>query len=109
MYVRAVIKSYYLICRFINNATGIQTIFEPLNGYRIKEKLPANLSEFKLEIGIPVILQEGKDITIVTYGSMCRIAQDAIKILNEHNISCELIDVQSLLPFDIHHSIVESL
>jgi pyruvate/2-oxoglutarate/acetoin dehydrogenase E1 component/TPP-dependent pyruvate/acetoin dehydrogenase alpha subunit len=84
-------------------------VIEPLNGYRIKEKLPANLNDFKLEIGIPEILQEGKDITLVTYGSMCRIAQDAIKILNEHNISCELIDVQSLLPFDIHHSIVESL
>jgi len=84
-------------------------IIEPLNGYRTKEKLPGNLGKFKLPIGIPEILSEGSDVTIVTYGSCVRIAQEAIQQLQQMEISCELIDVQSLVPFDIHHSIVKSL
>lgn len=84
-------------------------IIECLNGYRLKEKLPSNLGEFKVPIGIPEVICEGNDITIVTYGSCCRILLDAVKQLLQFDISCEVIDVQSLLPFDIHHSIKESL
>jgi 2-oxoisovalerate dehydrogenase E1 component len=84
-------------------------IIEPLNGYRLKEKMPENIGEFHVPVGIPEMLSEGTDITVVTYGSCVRIAMDAIRQLKEFNISCELIDVQSLLPFDIRHTIVESL
>ena len=84
-------------------------VVEPLNGYRLKENQPINFGEFKTPLGIPEVMQEGSDVTIVTYGSCIRIAQDAIKMLQEHNISVELIDVQTLLPFDINHQIVESV
>ncbi|MFO7978966.1 MAG: transketolase C-terminal domain-containing protein, partial [Bacteroidales bacterium] len=84
-------------------------IIEPLNAYRLKEPLPSNIGEFTTPLGEPEILREGTDITLVTYGSCVRIAQDAIEQLNEFDISVELIDVQSLLPFDINHTIVESL
>jgi pyruvate/2-oxoglutarate/acetoin dehydrogenase E1 component/TPP-dependent pyruvate/acetoin dehydrogenase alpha subunit len=84
-------------------------IIEPLNGYRIKEKLPNNLGEFCVPLGIPEILTSGDDVTVVSYGSTLRIAQEAVKQLAEVGISVELIDVQTLLPFDIHHSIVKSL
>lgn len=84
-------------------------IIEPLNGYRLKEQMPSNLSEFKMPLGIPEVLNEGSDITLVSYGSTLRVAQEAIKTLAEHGISVELIDVQTLLPFDINHSIFESV
>ncbi|HEY1040504.1 MAG TPA: thiamine pyrophosphate-dependent enzyme [Bacteroidia bacterium] len=84
-------------------------VVEPLNAYRLKERVPANFGEFCVPLGIPEVLNEGSDITIVTYGSSVRVAQDAIKMLNEVGISVELIDVQTLLPFDINHSIVESI
>lgn len=84
-------------------------IIEPLNAYRIREKHPINLGEFTLEPGVPEILKEGKDITIVTYGSCVRIALEAIPQLEEFGISVELIDVQSLLPFDTRHNIYNSL
>ena len=84
-------------------------VVECLNGYRIKEKLPANIGEFTVPIGKPDVLRFGEDITLVTYGSCCRIAQEACDLLAEHGIRVELIDVQTLLPFDINHSIVESL
>jgi len=84
-------------------------VIEPLNGYRIKEKLPANLGEFCLPLGEVEILNQGTDVTLVTYGSCVRIAQEAINQLSEHGISVELIDVQSLLPFDINHDITASL
>ena len=84
-------------------------IIECLNGYRLKEKLPDNLDSFRVPVGVPEVLQEGTDVTLVTYGSCIRIAQDSIKMLEEAGISVELIDVQSLLPFDVHHQIVESL
>ncbi len=84
-------------------------VIEPLNAYRNKEKLPSNLGDFKIPIGVPEILQQGKDVTLVTYGSCVRIAQEALNILAEHNISVELIDVQSLLPFDINHMIADSI
>ncbi len=84
-------------------------IIEPLNGYRLKEKQPTNFGEYKAPLGIPEVLNSGTDITLVSYGSSLRIAQDAIKMLEEHGISVELIDVQTLLPFDIHHAIVDSV
>jgi pyruvate/2-oxoglutarate/acetoin dehydrogenase E1 component/TPP-dependent pyruvate/acetoin dehydrogenase alpha subunit len=84
-------------------------IVECLNGYRLKEKAPSNIGEFKVIPGYPEVLREGSDITLVTYGSCVRIAQEGIKLLEEAGISVELIDVQSLLPFDVDHSIVESL
>mgnify|MGYP000141269355 FL=1 len=84
-------------------------IVECLNGYRLKEKLPSNLTSFTVPVGVPETLQYGEDITVVTYGSCIRIAQEGIKLLQEKGISVELIDIQSLLPFDINHTIVESL
>ncbi|CAN5524804.1 alpha-ketoacid dehydrogenase subunit alpha/beta [soil metagenome] len=84
-------------------------IVECLNGYRLKEKLPSNPGKFRVPIGVPEILSEGNDLTIVTYGSCCRIVLEAIQQLNQLDISCEVIDVQTLLPFDINHSIISSL
>jgi pyruvate/2-oxoglutarate/acetoin dehydrogenase E1 component len=84
-------------------------VIECLNGYRIKEKMPANIGEFTVALGVPEILKYGEDITLVTYGSCVRIAQEAIELLANHGIRVELIDAQTLLPFDINHSIVESL
>lgn len=84
-------------------------IIECLNGYRLKEKLPDNIGEFTLPLGMPEVLREGDDFTIVTYGSMCRVVMDAAQALEDAGISCEVIDVQSLLPFDLNHTIVESL
>lgn len=84
-------------------------VIEPLNGYRLKEKLPQNLGEFTVPVGVPEILEEGNDVTLVTYGSCVRVAQEAMKQLQQCGISVELIDVQSLIPFDIHHIIAESI
>ncbi|MBK7969202.1 MAG: transketolase [Bacteroidetes bacterium] len=84
-------------------------IIEPLNGYRSKERLPVNIGEYKLAPGIPEVLREGDDITIVTYGSCCKIVLEAAKQLEQFDISCEVIDVQTLLPFDVNHMIVDSL
>ncbi len=84
-------------------------IIECLNGYRLKEQIPQNVGEFTVPLGVPEIIREGEDITVVTYGSMCRVVMDAAEHLAAVGISLEVIDVQSLLPFDIHHSIVESL
>jgi pyruvate/2-oxoglutarate/acetoin dehydrogenase E1 component/TPP-dependent pyruvate/acetoin dehydrogenase alpha subunit len=84
-------------------------VVEPLNAYRLKEKRPANLGDFRIPLGVPEILREGSDLTLVTYGSCVRIAQDAAAMLNERGIQVELIDVQTLLPFDIHHLIAESV
>jgi pyruvate/2-oxoglutarate/acetoin dehydrogenase E1 component len=84
-------------------------VIEALNGYRLKERLPDNIEEFTVPLGIPEVLREGRDLTIVTYGPLCRIAMDSADLLSEVDISAEIIDVQSLLPFDIHGKIVESL
>ena len=84
-------------------------VIECLNGYRLKEKLPANLPEFTVPLGIPDIIREGDDITVVSYGSTLRIVQEAAETLAGMDISCEIIDVQTLLPFDIDHAIVASL
>ncbi|HLG40605.1 MAG TPA: thiamine pyrophosphate-dependent enzyme [Chitinophagaceae bacterium] len=84
-------------------------VVECLNGYRLKEKLPSNLLEFTVPLGIPEVIKEGNDITIVSYGSVLRIIHEAVVMLEEQGISCEIIDVQTLLPFDIHHKILGSL
>jgi pyruvate/2-oxoglutarate/acetoin dehydrogenase E1 component len=84
-------------------------VIEPLNGYRLKEKLADNIGEYKLPLGVPEILNEGDDITIVSYGSTVKIAVDAVKQLSMHGISAELIDVQTLVPFDLKGTIIESL
>lgn len=84
-------------------------IVESLNGYRLKEKIPSNIGEFTVPLGMPEILRQGEDVTIVTYGSMCRIVMEAADQLSKVGISCEVIDVQTLLPFDIHNSIAASI
>jgi pyruvate/2-oxoglutarate/acetoin dehydrogenase E1 component/TPP-dependent pyruvate/acetoin dehydrogenase alpha subunit len=84
-------------------------VIEPLNGYRLKERRPDNIGEYRIPLGMPEILEYGKDITLVTYGSCVRIALDAVRQLKEFDISVELIDVQTLLPFDINEIIVESV
>ncbi|MEY2811967.1 MAG: hypothetical protein RI991_962, partial [Bacteroidota bacterium] len=84
-------------------------VVECLNGYRLKEKTPANLLSYKLPFGVPEIVREGADITLVSYGSTLRIVEEAAAFLAEQGIDCEIIDVQTLLPFDINHKIVASL
>jgi len=84
-------------------------VIECLNGYRLKEKMPANLLEYTVPLGIPEIINAGDDLTIVSYGSTLRIIQDAVERLAADGISCEVIDVQTLLPFDINHMILDSL
>jgi pyruvate/2-oxoglutarate/acetoin dehydrogenase E1 component/TPP-dependent pyruvate/acetoin dehydrogenase alpha subunit len=84
-------------------------IIECLNGYRLKEKLPANLTTFRLPLGVPEVVRQGSDLTVVTYGSTLRIVLEAAEILEKIGISCEVVDVQTLLPFDTGHRIVESL
>ena len=84
-------------------------VIEPLNGYRTKEPRPTNIGEFKEALGVPEIVKEGTDLTIVSYGSTFNLCEVAAKQLLELGINVELIDVQTLLPFDIHHMIAESL
>ena len=110
---------YVCVPRNMTQAAGIYNtllqsddpaiVIECLNGYRLKETMPDNLSEFTVPLGTPEILQEGTDVTLVTYGSCVRVAQEAIEILEKHHISVELIDIQTLLPFDLEGQIVESL
>ncbi len=84
-------------------------VIEPLNVYRLKEPRPLNMGEFKVPLGMPEVIQKGDDITIVTYGSCVRIAGEAVNQLAEFNIKAELIDVQTLLPFDLYGVILDSL
>ena len=84
-------------------------LIECLNGYRLKESVPSNINEFTVPLGMPEIVRAGEDITIVTYGSTLRIVEDAAIRLAAMGIDCEVIDVQTLLPFDINHQIVASL
>jgi pyruvate/2-oxoglutarate/acetoin dehydrogenase E1 component/TPP-dependent pyruvate/acetoin dehydrogenase alpha subunit len=90
-----------------SNDPGI--VVECLNGYRLKEKVVSNLLEFTVPLGVPEIIREGRDVTIVSYGSTLRVVADAAIVLDKQDISCEIIDVQTLLPFDLEHNIVESL
>jgi pyruvate/2-oxoglutarate/acetoin dehydrogenase E1 component len=84
-------------------------VIECLNGYRLKERLPSNLLELSVPLGIPEIIRMGTDVTVVSYGSTLRIIQEAAARLEKLGISLEIIDVQTLLPFDIEHKILESL
>jgi 2-oxoisovalerate dehydrogenase E1 component len=119
MVLHAIRGMYVLVPRDMTQAAGFYNtllqsddpalIIECLNGYRIKERLPDNIGEFTLPLGVPDILCAGNDVTIVTYGSMCKIVIESVSDLEVHGISCEVIDVQTLLPFDIHHKILDSI
>jgi len=110
---------YVLVPRDMTHAAGFYNtlmkaddpaiIVEVLNGYRVKERLPDNIGEYTLPLGVPEIIREGRDVTVVTYGACCRIVLDAAEKLSKAGIEIEVVDVQSLLPFDIHGRIVESL
>jgi pyruvate/2-oxoglutarate/acetoin dehydrogenase E1 component len=84
-------------------------VIECLNGYRLKERMPDNIDTFTVPLGVPEVLKHGDDVTLVTYGSCVRVAEEAIQLLEEVGVSVELIDVQTLVPFDIHHHITESV
>ncbi|MFD2203504.1 alpha-ketoacid dehydrogenase subunit alpha/beta [Shivajiella indica] len=84
-------------------------VIECLNGYRLKEKMPSNIGEFRVKLGRPEILRTGNDLTVVTYGSMCRIVEEAAEELSAMGIEVEVIDVQTLLPFDVDQMILESI
>ena len=84
-------------------------VIEVLNGYRMKERVPDNIGQFTVPLGVPEVLREGTDVTVVTYGACCAIALDAARGLEDLGASCEVIDVQTLSPFDVDQSIVRSL
>jgi 2-oxoisovalerate dehydrogenase E1 component len=84
-------------------------VVEVLNGYRLKELVPENIETMTVPLGVPEVIREGTDITIVTYGACCRVAEQASELLASVGISVEIIDVRTLLPFDVHSLIVESL
>jgi 2-oxoisovalerate dehydrogenase E1 component len=84
-------------------------VVEVLNGYRLRETLPDNIGEFCLPLGVPEILRSGDQVTLVTYGATCRIVMEASQLLSQTGIEAEVIDIRSLLPFDIHHIILDSL
>ena len=110
---------YLLVPRNMTQAAGFYNtllqsddtalIIECLNGYRLKERIPDNVGEFTIPLGEPEVIREGTDVTVVTYGSMCRIVMEAAQQLQEVGISTEVIDVQTLLPFDLSHRILESV
>ena len=110
---------YVLVPRDMTRAAGFYNtmlqsddpaiIVEVLNGYRLKEVLPDNIGEFTVPLGVPEILRPGSDVTLVTYGACCRIVMEAAEVLHQVGIEAEVIDVQTLLPFDIHGVILDSL
>jgi len=119
MVINSIRGVYVLVPRNMTQAAGFYNtmsasddpalIIKPLNGYRLKERMPANIGRFRVPLGVPDILNEGSDVTLVTYGSCIRIAQEAVAQLKDFNISVELIDVQTLIPFDLPGTIVNSL
>ncbi|MGL2967520.1 alpha-ketoacid dehydrogenase subunit alpha/beta [Flavobacterium sp. XGLA_31] len=119
MIINAIRGIHVLVPRNMTKAAGFYNtlletdepalVIECLNGYRLKEKMPTNLGEFKTPIGVTETIKEGTDITIVSYGSTLRIIEQAAKELQEAGIDVEIIDAQSLLPFDINHDCVKSL
>ncbi len=119
MIINAIRGIHVLVPRNMTKAAGFYNtlletdepalVVECLNGYRLKEAMPVNMGEFKTPIGVVETLKEGKDITLVSYGSTLRLVEQAAKELLEIGIDAEIIDVQSLLPFDINHDIVKSL
>jgi pyruvate/2-oxoglutarate/acetoin dehydrogenase E1 component/TPP-dependent pyruvate/acetoin dehydrogenase alpha subunit len=84
-------------------------VIEVLNGYRLKERVPDNIGKFTVPLGVPEVLREGSDVTVVTYGACCGIALDSARMLEGLGVSCEVIDVQTLNPFDVDHRIVRSI
>jgi pyruvate/2-oxoglutarate/acetoin dehydrogenase E1 component/TPP-dependent pyruvate/acetoin dehydrogenase alpha subunit len=119
MIINAIRGIHVLVPRNMTKAAGFYNtlletdepalLIECLNGYRLKEKMPTNLGEFKTPIGIVETIKKGSDITLVSYGSTLRLVEQAAKELLEIGIDCEIIDIQSLLPFDINHDIVKSV
>jgi pyruvate/2-oxoglutarate/acetoin dehydrogenase E1 component/TPP-dependent pyruvate/acetoin dehydrogenase alpha subunit len=119
MIINAIRGIHVLVPRNMTQAAGFYNtlleadepalVIECLNGYRLKEKAPLNYGEFKTPIGVVETLREGNDITLVSYGSTLRLVEQAAIELAEIGISCEIIDIQSLLPFDIHKDIVKSI
>jgi len=119
MIINAIRGIHVLVPRNMTKAAGFYNtlletdepalVVECLNGYRLKEKMPLNIGQFKTPIGITETIRKGSDITIVSYGSTLRLVEQAAKELQEIGISCEVIDIQSLLPFDINHDIKKSL
>lgn len=120
MIINSIRGMYLCVPRDMTQAAGMYNtllqsdepaiVIECLNGYRLKEKVPVNLGEFTVPLGIPEVIQEGDDITIVSYGSTLRVIQEAIdQYLAPQGISCEVVDVRTLLPFDTEHLILESL
>jgi pyruvate/2-oxoglutarate/acetoin dehydrogenase E1 component len=119
MIINALRGMYVCVPRNMTQAVGMYNtllqgndpglVIECLNGYRLKEKLPSNLLEYTVPLGIPETVREGDDVTIVSYGSTLRIVLEAAETLQQAGINCEVMDVQTLLPFDIEHRILESL
>ncbi len=119
MIINAIRGIHVLVPRNMTKAAGFYNtllekdepalVIECLNGYRLKEKMPTNLGEFKTAIGVVETIKEGSDITLVSYGSTLRLVEQAAKELENFGINAEIIDVQSLLPFDINHDIVKSI
>ena len=119
MIINAIRGIHVLVPRNMTQAAGFYNsllecdepalVIECLNGYRLKEKMPLNYGEFKTPIGVVETLKDGSDITLVSYGSTLRLVQQAAKELMEIGIDCEVIDIQSLLPFDKNHDIVKSV
>lgn len=119
MIINAIRGIHVLVPRNMTKAAGFYNtllekdepalVVECLNGYRLKEKMPTNLGEFKTPIGVVETIKSGTDITLVSYGSTLRLVEQAANELETVGISAEIIDIQSLLPFDIHHDIVKSL
>jgi pyruvate/2-oxoglutarate/acetoin dehydrogenase E1 component/TPP-dependent pyruvate/acetoin dehydrogenase alpha subunit len=119
MIINAVRGIHVLVPRNMTKAAGFYNsllecdepalVIECLNGYRLKEKMPLNYGEFKTQIGVVETMKEGTDITLVSYGSTLRLVQQAAQELQEVGIDCEVIDIQSLLPFDINHELVKSI
>ncbi len=119
MVINSIRGIYVCVPRDMTHAAGMYNtllksddpalVIEPLNGYRIREPQPDNIGEYNIPLGIPEVLHVGHDVTLVTYGSCVRIAQDAVSQLAEIGVTVELIDVQTLLPFDIYGVILESV
>ena len=119
MIINAIRGIHVLVPRNMTKAAGFYNalletdepalVVECLNGYRLKEKIPTNLGEFKTPIGVVETIKQGTDITLVSYGSTLRLVEQAANELESVGISAEIIDIQSLLPFDINHDIVKSI
>jgi 2-oxoisovalerate dehydrogenase E1 component len=119
MIINAIRGIYVCVPRNMTQASGMYNtllagdepglVVESLNGYRLKENMPSNLDELKVPLGVVETIHTGTDVTVVTYGSCCRLAVEAAEMLAKDGISIEIIDIQTLLPFDLDKQIVESI